>query len=266
MCAVRLRPFWNYYGGKYKAALSYPEPRHDIIIEPFAGAAGYSIRHPNKQVILCEKNPKVAAVWKYLLTASADEILNIPIVRDVDHLPEDIALGARYLVGFNMNTGVASPAKTLSAIHRNNRDEQEVNSLFHNGTDTKTDYESGWGNAHREMVARQAMYIQSKQWKIIEGDYTNAPDVVATWFIDPPYANIAGQQYPYHDIDYPALGEWCKQRRGQVMVCENKGATWLPFKERLSFQPSINKKDKMTVERSVEVLWQNDDTPEGFFM
>ena len=33
----------------------------------------------------------------------------------------------------------------------------------------------------------------------------------------------------YRDIDFPALGEWCRTRSGQVMVCENVGATWLPF-------------------------------------
>jgi hypothetical protein len=36
---VSLRPFWRYYGGKWRAAPRYPRPTHDTIIEPFAGAA-----------------------------------------------------------------------------------------------------------------------------------------------------------------------------------------------------------------------------------
>jgi len=42
-----LRPFWRYYGGKWRAAPSYPSPRCETIIEPFAGAAGYSLRYPD---------------------------------------------------------------------------------------------------------------------------------------------------------------------------------------------------------------------------
>jgi len=30
-------------------------------------------------------------------------------------------------------------------------------------------------------------------------------------------------------IDFNHLGAWCVDRRGQVIVCENEGATWLPF-------------------------------------
>jgi len=33
-----LKPFWQYYGGKWRAAPHYPKPRHDTIVEPFAGA------------------------------------------------------------------------------------------------------------------------------------------------------------------------------------------------------------------------------------
>ena len=49
-----LRPFWAYYGGKWRAAPRYPRPMHDTIIEPFAGAAGYSLRYPDRNVVLVE--------------------------------------------------------------------------------------------------------------------------------------------------------------------------------------------------------------------
>ena len=39
-----LKPFWRYYGGKYRAAPAYPPPRLGTIVEPFAGSAGYSLR------------------------------------------------------------------------------------------------------------------------------------------------------------------------------------------------------------------------------
>lgn len=31
-------------------------------------------------------------------------------------------------------------------------------------------------------------------------------------------------------IDFQAFGEWCRSRNGQVIVCEQEGASWLPFK------------------------------------
>jgi hypothetical protein len=37
-----LKPFFNYYGGKWRVARRYAPPEHDLIIEPFAGAAGYA--------------------------------------------------------------------------------------------------------------------------------------------------------------------------------------------------------------------------------
>ena len=252
MPVQRLRPFWNYYGGKWKHAYedSYPAPDYNTIIEPFSGAAGYSMRYYRRSVILCEKDPRVAETWDYLLHASADDILRLPIVTDVADLPDWVPQGAKYLIGFNMNTGIATPAKTLSASHRNNRQLRN--------------YASGWSEQHRTLCAWQVSYI--RHWKLIQGDYSLAPDIPATWFIDPPYNNVAGAQYRMHDIDYPALAEWCKARQGQVMVCENKGATWLPFTEQLSFMPSINKKAKMREERSQEVVYYQNCKPPGFFM
>jgi hypothetical protein len=67
-----------------------------------------------------------------------------------------------------------------------------------------------------------------RQWRIIEGDYSKAPDVDAHWFIDPPYQQ-AGYTYRCNHIDYPGLAKWCKQRRGYLQVCENTEANWLPF-------------------------------------
>lgn len=34
---------WSYYGTKKKIAKYYPSPQYDKIIEPFAGAAQYSL-------------------------------------------------------------------------------------------------------------------------------------------------------------------------------------------------------------------------------
>ncbi|HEY6921951.1 MAG TPA: hypothetical protein VI653_00670 [Steroidobacteraceae bacterium] len=105
----------------------------------------------------------------------------------------------------------------------------------------------GWTPALRDRVASQVDRI--RHWQIIEGDYSLAPNVPATWFIDPPYDNKAGSYYAHSKVDYAALAGWCRTRRGQVLVCENEGATWAPFETFATFKPGVNGSG------SKEVLW-----------
>lgn len=63
---------------------------------------------------------------------------------------------------------------------------------------------------------------------VIEGDYSAAPDVEATWFVDPPY--IGSRHHYLARVDsLRSLSTWCRTRRGLTIVCEQDGAEWLPF-------------------------------------
>jgi len=233
-----LAPFWRYYGGKYRAAPRYPKPLHPTIIEPFAGAAGYSLRYPERNVVLVEKYPIIAEIWRYLIAVRPSEVLRIPEVEHVDELPSWVPEGARYLVGFCMNAACTAPCRKLSVGAKRLR---AMGRHF-----------EGWCAARRERTASQVDAI--KHWQILEGDYTIAPDIEATWFIDPPY-QVAGKYYIHADVDYPALAAWCRTRHGQTMVCENAGATWLPF------QPFASCKSGPARRVSEEVLWTHVDHP-----
>lgn len=232
-----LKPFWRYYGGKFRAAPRYPAPSCDTIIEPFAGAAGYSLRYPDRKVILVEKYAVIAEIWRYLIRAPADEIRRIPKnIQHVDELPSWVPMPARNLVGWWMNGACVSPCKQLSAGRKKLA---SMGRIF-----------EGWTEATRERVASQVQYI--RHWKVIEGDYTAAPPpITATWFIDPPYNNKAGSYYVENGLDYPALAAWCLERSGQVMVCENEGAEWLPFRLFASIKSQVSGRV------SKEVLWTN---------
>lgn len=199
-------PFWHYYGGKWRAAPRYSEPRHKTIIEPFAGAAGYACRYWWLDVVLIDLDPTIAGIWRWLIDATHDDVLAVPDVPDggtVDDIQAPQA--ARDLVGFWCNGGTVSPRKTKSkwTQHGNGRD---------------------WSWA-RARVACWVAHI--KHWTIIEGSYHDAPDEVATWFVDPPYQTAAGRYYRHSEIDYEQLGQWCKTRRGQVITCDQEGATWI---------------------------------------
>ena len=208
-----LRPFWRYYGGKFRAAPRYPSPLHATIVEPFAGAAGYSTRYAERRVILVERYEVIAEMWRYLIAVPRAEVLRVPCVEHVDDLPSWVPDGARYLVGFWLNAAVTAPRSVLSAGQRHLRGLGRV---------------VGWCPEVRAMIAGQVERI--RHWTILEGDYSAAPDLEATWFVDPPYNNAAGSHYVHANVDHQALGAWRRQRRGQVIACENEGATWLPFR------------------------------------
>jgi hypothetical protein len=48
------------------------------------------------------------------------------------------------------------------------------------------------------------------------------------------------------------LAEWCKERNGQAIVCENTKATWLPFKPMKEMQGTMFK--------TTEAIWSNHKT------
>lgn len=232
---MNLRPFWRYYGGKWRAAPRYPAPGFDTIVEPFAGAAGYALRHSQMRVILVEKYHVVAEVWRYLIGVKESEVRAIPCVDAVEDLPRCLPDGARWLVGFNLSSGIVEPKLTLSAGCRRLRA-------------AGRDY-YGWSPRARERVASQLAAI--RHWRVIEGDYTAAPDVEATWFVDPPYDG-AGRLYkhPASAIDFAALSQWCRTRPGQTIVCEAAGATWLPFRRLHRSQ-----RNGLTGAATVECIW-----------
>lgn len=209
-----LRPFFGFYGGKWRdTPKHYPPPRHEIIVEPFAGSAGYALRYANRKVVLCDVDPVVTGVWDYLTTASSAEILGLPDFgpdQTIDDL--EVCQEARWLIGFWLNRGVAHPRRSPS---RWMRDGIRPGSF--------------WGERVRQTIASQLGAIS--HWQVHNCSYQDAPvDGEVTWFIDPPYQH-AGRHYSFGSsgIDYAELGAWCRARTGQVVVCEGSGADWLPF-------------------------------------
>lgn len=230
-----LRPFFGFYGGKWRdTPRLYPKPEYDTIIEPFAGSAGYSLRYPQNEVVLYEIDPVIAGVWKYLIRVKEKEILSIPDVAldgSVDDL--DVCQEAKWLVGFWLNKASARPVKSPSAWMRTGRWPG-----------------SFWGDRVRNTIVSQLDAI--RHWRIYNNTYENCTNALdnATWFIDPPY-QTAGKFYHFgsKQIDYTALARWCRARRGQVIVCENEGATWLPF------SPLASTKTTRRGRRSKEAVW-----------
>lgn len=205
---TELRPFFCFYGGKWRASNYYPPPEHNTIIEPFAGAAGYATRHHTHDVRLVDIDPIITGVWDYLIHVGSYEIMRLPPV--VEHIDDvNAPQEARWLIGFWLNKGAAYPCKTPSKWMR--------------------EHPKGfWGYTIRSRIAQQIQCI--RHWRIYPRSYKICANIEATYLIDPPYKSEVGRHYRYSNVDYKHLAEWCRSRKGQVMVCEYEGATWLPFR------------------------------------
>jgi site-specific DNA-adenine methylase len=237
---IRLFP---YYGSKNKAAAKYPEPQSNLIIEPFAGSAGYSCLYHDHDVLLNDLNPVICDVLNYLIAAGKHDILNLPLIPPGNSVDDfNISDVEKWLIGFWLNTSSTAPGKQLSKWGRKAWAAQEVNF---------------WGPRCRERLSRHVGYID--HWKVTSVDYAILRNDVATWFVDPPYQQM-GKFYTCNTIDYARLGAWCKNRQGQVIVCEQQGADWLDF-SCLFTNFSAGKKRR----HSNELIWNsNDSTPTLF--
>jgi hypothetical protein len=239
---VGMKAFFTYFGGKWRVAGRYPSPKHKTVVEPFAGAAGYSLRYYQRDVILIDKFETIVGLWQYLTRVSAAEIRALPLVRpgqSVDDFP-DIPQEAKWLIGFWLNVATSAPCRSPA---RWMRDEVAL----------KGDSHSYWGPRVRDRIASQVDKI--RHWRVIHGSYADAPDLEATWYVDPPY-HASGKHYVHSEVDYEHLAQWCRDRRGQTIVCEQAGASWLPFwpLNGGAIQALGGSRGK---KRSSEVIWTN---------
>lgn len=233
---MQLRPFFGYYGGKWRdTPRHFPPPMHATIVEPFAGSAGYSLRFADRNVVLCERDPLLVELWRYLITVPPAEIRSLPDVPlDGSVADLEVSQEAKWLIGFWLNRGTAGPRKKPSKWMR-----EEIRPG------------SFWGDRVRETIASQVESI--RHWQVHHCSYQDCPvDEPATWFIDPPY-QWAGRHYRFgsDQIDYEHLSGWCRSRPGQAIVCENEGADWLPFRSLTAVKTTRRGK------RSKEVIWSN---------
>lgn len=234
-----MRPMFPYYGSKWNVARHYPPPGDGLVVEPFAGGAGYATFYACRRAVLIDKDPVIAGIWRWLLRASAAEIAALPEMPEIGDSVDNYALPqeARWLIGFWLNRGSASPKKTRTAYSARTDRAQLI-----------------WGPAAKARIIAQLPTIAG--WSVINGGYEQAPDLDATWFVDPPYGD-KGRYYRVRFDSFAALGSWCETRRGQVIVCEGDGATWLPFRSLGSYKTSKGRAREMVYHRDDRALLPN---------
>jgi site-specific DNA-adenine methylase len=244
-----MRPFFKHFGGKWRLSGKVPPPEHDTIIEPFAGGAGYSVRYgAGKRVILIDADADTVSIWRWLIAASEADVLALPVdevavkveIRGLGLDHEPVLLIQRWL----------TPSGSRSTWSRPPSGVYDPGSRVGPG--------SLWTDTTKRRIASQLHQI--RDWQVIHGDYRDAPDIAATWHIDPPYIdNKTGHsEYGTPMLDYQELGAWCKTRRGQVMVHEQHGAEWLQFETLNAKAQTSGQKKNGKAKRAHEVWWRNE--------
>lgn len=248
MAQERIPRLFPYYGSKHAFSHAYPEPHYNTIIEPFAGSAAYSHRWYDRNVILFDVSGEVRLMWEWLLSVSRREIMTLPVLRDRNDCASNHTTDPTIIRVYS-HLVVRSPNRSKS------------------GKPTPF----GWGD--RDLISclirgqRREEYADAldkiRHWKFYQHGYTEIDGIVgnveATWFVDPPYNNTAGKIYKHNctGIDFGHLGDWCHARRGQVIVCENLGATWMPFRRLREIEG--------TAKRSTEAIYHRSEYASALF-
>lgn len=226
-----MRPFFPYYGSKWNMARYYPKPKTGLVIEPFAGAAGYSTFYDCQKVKLIDSDPIICGVWDYLLKAKPQEIISLPDMPNAgDHVDDfDLPQEAKWLIGFWLNRGSAQPKKSRTAYSARS-DKGQLN----------------WGQKAKERIAGQLHMLSG--WSVHNSSFDETENEFATWFVDPPYAD-KGKYYRHSFSRFEDLASWSLERNGDLIVCEGVGASWLPFEKLGDFKTSTGKSLEVVYKR-----------------
>lgn len=239
-----IHPLFKWFGSKWMSAKTLPPPQHDMIVEPFAGGAGYSLRHCEKKVILAETDPHLRFLWKWIIfDATSSNVLDIPIniAEGIDIRTLGLTLGQATLLKSWQRTNNVGDCWTISP----------------------------WGNKPGQWTANTRARVAEeinvvRHWVFVDGsgvDYMlRARNMAATWLVDPPY-EFNYQYRGKEKLDYTFLADACHGASGQVIVCEavcpktGSVPSWLPFKPFGSRITSRRKAENN--HHSKELLWQS---------
>ena len=227
---------FGYYGTKRSIAHYYPEPLYDTIVEPFCGAAGYSLHglRWRKQVRLFDVDPSVVAAWDFLIHANYKDIIELPILKPGETVSniDGLEHGARCFLGFMISASPATVKNTATVKTR-------------------------WTKTKRRWAADRVWKVN--HWTIENLNFRALRlGYRVSWFVDPPYEQDKNNyRFGMTAADYYALGLAVREWQGQLIVCEGDGVTWIDAKPLVSIQGqgSVDRPGR----KSTEYLYYRED-------
>ena len=216
---MKIHPLFKWFGSKWQSGKHYPSPMHDIVVEPFAGGAGYSLNYPEKKVFLWDDDPNLIQLWPYLIDrATETEIRDIPVGLSVG---TDIRS-----VGLNRGQELL-----LKHWQRTNNvgDCWKISPWGH--------LPGQWTENTRARVAEEIRAIKHWEFRRNFPNYSSCP---ATWFIDPPYQYNYRYRVGMPDYDHRIIKRFVEElsMESLVIVCEATRKEDGAIPDYLPFQPS----------------------------
>ena len=216
MRSIITGPLFKWYGSKWNASKHYPEPLTEKVFEPFAGSAGYSLRHFHREVELAERDIHLFPLWKWLIEEATEE--------KIREIPLDLPYGTD-IRSLGLDRGQELLLKSW----------QRTNNVGNCWTTSPWCNKPGqWTANTRSRVASEFHLI--KHWKVHPDGMSllrDKKDLMTTWFIDAPY------QYNYSysgwTVKFEHLAEVVLSLSGKAIVCEaacpktGLKPEWLPF-------------------------------------
>lgn len=195
---MKIGPLFKHFGSKWSGAKHYPAPSRGLIIEPYAGGAGYSLNYVDKCVTIWDDDKHLQMLWLYLIyQATESQIRDIPL-----DVPE----------GTDIRTLGLSYGQALLLKHW-----QRTNNCGDCWTISPWGDKPGqWTANTRARVAEQVYAI--KHWQFSRPTWAEE----ATWFIDPPYLYNYRYRFPTDSFDFKLLAARVNAlpRNAQVIACE----------------------------------------------
>jgi hypothetical protein len=216
--AMKIGPLFKWFGSKWQSAKHYPAPEHDILVEPYAGGAGYALNHCDKHVVIWEDDPNLQALWQWLISqATPADVRDIPI-------------------GLSEGTDIRSLGLTLGQ-QLLLKHWQRTNNVGDCWTISRWGHLPGqWTVNTRSRVAEQIGAI--KHWEIVQP--IDLIDVPCTWFIDPPYLFNYRYRAGLPKFDFENLASFVDtiSRESLVIACEAADKKTAAFPQYLRFEHS----------------------------
>lgn len=206
-------PLFKWFGSKWLASRLYPAPAYHRVYEPFAGSAGYSLRHHDRQVTLWEANQNVAELWRWLINeAQSSDVLDIPL---------------KLREGQDIRKLGLSRGQALLLKHW-----QRTNNVGECWTVSPWGTKPGqWTANTRARVAEQLHAV--KHWRFCLVTYAKP----GTYFIDPPYLYNYRYGFAENTFNHGRVVQDVNRipPPSQIIVCEaacqktGKVPIYLPF-------------------------------------
>ncbi len=206
-------PLFKWFGSKWLSSRLLPEPQHNLIVEPYAGSAGYSLRHFTNRVIVWDDDCNLQTLWRFLVKASHFEILDIPI--DIPEGTDIRSLG--------LSTGQAMLLKHW----------QRTNNVGNTWTTSPWGHLPGqWTRNTRARIAAEVSAIS--HWEVKPIPWTL---IDCTYFIDPPYEYNYRYAFKREGFSHSELAKrvMAIEYPAQIIVCEaicpktRRTPSYLPF-------------------------------------